>query len=623
MSRREHAARRRTGAAGCAYERTGRAILVAGVASSAVVFSRLLYDVFNTPKLLVVVTCGLALTGLGVVARCREHRLVLPRSGVTTAAAAFAVVAAVAALGSASPARAATGASNARGGLALYLACLVVFLAATVLYRASSPVPVVNALLVAAVPVLAYAAVQALGFDPFAWRSAGDAVVFSTFGNSNFFSAWAGVVSVLGAWSATRSGAPVRLRVAGGLLGVAAVAVGLVSESIQGPVAAFCGLAFMALAGLTDGGRHVRAGRWRAVVTTAVPLLLLLAGAVVAYAGAATASFGTRIGLWRAALSMGVDRPLTGVGLDLFADWYHAYRPVSDAVSRGLGRTADAAHSVPLQLLSGGGVPLLAAYLAFVAGVGLVLVRGIRRSHGEQRLLLGGLGGAWVAYQLQSLVSIDVPPLALLHWLLAGLIVAVAAPDIAGRVTACRHRAWSRSAAAATTAVAGVVVLALATPLRAEVAARRGVTFTARGDHARAEESFQTALRLNTWEPAYALGLARERAHRGDAAAAYQAYVLASARQPRGIAQALERARIADDARRHSEAAAAYADAVTIDPNSPPLLVEAARHHIRWGDPELALTLLARAVSLDGPTPLRTRLASEAQQADERRTEPG
>ena len=49
---------------------------------------------------------------------------------------------------------------------------------------------------------------------------------------------------------------------------------------------------------------------------------------------------------------------------------------------------------------------------------------GLRRTRGEQSLLLAALGGAWIAYHVQSGVSINVPPLLVLHWVVAGMVVA-------------------------------------------------------------------------------------------------------------------------------------------------------------------------------------------------------
>ena len=575
-------------------------------------------EIFNAPKLLAVLVAGVGLLLLVGVALMRGHRFTRRPSLLWTSAVLFAVMVTVAAVDSASPARSVAGGSNAHAGLALYLSCVALFVVTAAAYRQRDPSPVLRTLAVVAVPVVAYGLAQTLGMDPLRWRAtSGGPPIFSTFGNANFYSAWVGIVTVVCGWVAFDTRLRARWRWGAVALAVVAVITTVASRSIQGPIAGFIGLGVFAIAGLTDHGRHIRRGRrWRMLTIASVPVAVLAGGAlVVAARGGAGSSFTTRTGKWQAALAMFRDHPVRGVGLDLYADWYHTYRPVSEAVNRGVSRTADAAHNVPLQLLAGGGLPLFLAYAAFIVATAILIVRGIRSAHGDQRLLLGALGGAWVAYQVQSFVSIDVPPLAALHWVLAGLVLARAAPQRAPALQPCAHRPWSQPQALAATAVAVVVLLALSLPVRAEVAARRAVNLGAEGRHVEAEAAFATALQLNTWDPSIAIALARQRAGRGDEIPALQAYMVAAARQPRGLVQALERARIADRAKRHDDATAAYADAVTIDPNSPGIMVETARHHVRWGSAATAVTLLDRAVAIDGETQRRTRLLRRARAA--------
>lgn len=579
------------------------AVVVVVPALAAVLFSRVFLEVFNTTKLLVVVVGALFAGGAVVVAALRGHRLTVPRQPVWAAVAVFLVVAAAATAGSPSPWRSFVGASNASAGLALYAACAMLAVAAASAAARRQTDRVVRVLLVAAVPVIVYGVVQVAGADPLRWRStSGGPPVFSTFGNANFMSGWLGVVTVLAVWSATASAWTRPWRVFAAGVAVAALTVATASASIQGPIGAVTGCAVLAAAWLTDHGRHrARRRLLRTAAILALPLAVVATSAAMLLArGGAAQSFATRTGKWQAAAAMGFDRPLTGVGLDLFVDWYHLYRPISDAATRGVARTADAAHSVPLQLFAGGGVPLLVAYVLFVAAVGGTLLRAVRSAHGHHRLAVGALGGAWAAYLVQSLVSMDVPPLALLGWLLSGMIVGLAEPSRAPQFSTCRHRPWSQPAALAAAAAAGAVLLLVAIPVRADVAARRAIGLTADDRHAEAEDALRRALELNPWEPQYAVQLARLRASRGDHAQALQAYRLAATRQPRGIAQAVETPRVAHLAGDHQAASAGYDAALALDPRSPDLLLEAGRHHLRWGERERGAQLLERAAGIGG-----------------------
>ena len=567
------------------------------------VFSTLLLEPFNSAKLLVAVAGGVVLAGGLVAAVMRRHRPAVPRATVWLAMVAFVVLAITSTVGSAAVWRSLVGASNARAGLLLYLVCALLFAAASATAGRTTIDRFVRVLLIVAVAVMAYALVQAAGADPLRWRvRAGGPPIFATFGNANFLSGWLGVVSVLGVWAATASGWSGNWRRLAAVVVVGGLGVSAASASIQGPIAALAGTAVLVAAALTDHGRHRARRRWARQLAAALLPIGVVAGAALMLAarGGGAQSFATRTGKWQAAVAMAADQPLTGVGLDLFGDWYHAYRPLSDAVTRGISHTADAAHNVPLQLLAGGGVPLFLAYLAFVTAVAVTLVRGIRRSHGSQRMLLAGLGGAWVAYLVQSLVSMDVPPLAVLGWALAGLGVGAARPAAAVRFPACVHRPWSQLAALAGAVLAAAAILVITIPVRADVAARRAVSLTGQSRHAAAEDALRTALRLNPWEPSYAVQLARLRTGRGDHSQALEAYRLAVVRQPRGIPQAVEAPRVAAAAGDHELAAQAYDAALELDPRSPELLVEAARHGLRHGDRALALERLRLAAEYGG-----------------------
>ncbi len=76
-----------------------------------------------------------------------------------------------------------------------------------------------------------------------------------------------------------------------------------------------------------------------------------------------TNTVGVRWNYWRAGVSMFLDRPLLGMGLDQYGTWYTSYKPLQ-------GWAVRRAHSLPVQLAADGGLVLLAG---FVAAWGLVL----------------------------------------------------------------------------------------------------------------------------------------------------------------------------------------------------------------------------------------------------------
>ncbi|HVL98458.1 MAG TPA: O-antigen ligase family protein [Egibacteraceae bacterium] len=597
-------------------------LLVAG----ALIFSRATYDVFNTTKATVITLGAFATLAVGVVRVARTRRAVLPVTRVWLAVGAFLLAALVATLVSPTPLWSMVGHPGRHTGLAMYTVYAVLFGVALRLYRDHSPAHLAKALLAAAVPVSVYGLAQAAGIEPYGWNPVeGGPQVFATFGNANFFSAWLGIVTPLAVWGAlTHTWAP-GWRAGSGLLALLSVGACFASNSLQGVGAAVLGSTLVATVWLlTTGGRVGRlrvAGGGLAAVGLLAVGVGTGGGPFAAVRRGAAASLASRVPKWEVALAMFRDRPLTGFGLGDYAGWYHTYRPEAVAARDGLARAVDAPHSVPLDMLASGGLLLFVTYLAFVVLTGVALVRGLRRTGGEERLLFAAFGGAWVAYQAQALVSIDVPPLASLHWVIAGIIVAVGtrpplrewvlpgAPALPAARPGRKRKAQPKTVplAPAPPAVIGGLVVALLAgawvttlPLRADAAAMDGVRHSATGSTRGATDSYRRAADLAPWEPRYPSMLGGALNELGLEERAYEAYQEAVDRDPRGLTNVMNLARVAVSIDRHEEAAHWYARALELDPSTPIILVEVGRYWLAQGDVTDANALLERAVHLRG-----------------------
>ena len=125
---------------------------------------------------------------------------------------------------------------------------------------------------------------------------------------------------------------------------------------------------------------------------------------------------------WRSGWQMTLNNPVFGVGLDGFRDNYRTYkdsaaafRPIPDAV-------VDSAHNVFLDISSGGGIPLLVAYLGMIFITLLSTVRIFRRSE-SHKLVLAGIFSCWVAFTAQSLISMNNIGVAIWGWTFSGLLI--------------------------------------------------------------------------------------------------------------------------------------------------------------------------------------------------------
>ena len=128
---------------------------------------------------------------------------------------------------------------------------------------------------------------------------------------------------------------------------------------------------------------------------------------------------------WRAGLKMFESEPLTGVGLDRYGAFFKEFREVEYALRYGFEITSSNAHNTFIQFFATGGLFLGLSYLALIF---LVLVRGlqlVRNTEGDARALSLAILSTWVAFQSQSLISIDNIGLSIWGWVLGGIILSL------------------------------------------------------------------------------------------------------------------------------------------------------------------------------------------------------
>jgi hypothetical protein len=124
---------------------------------------------------------------------------------------------------------------------------------------------------------------------------------------------------------------------------------------------------------------------------------------------------------WEAAIRMLIDHPLFGVGMDGFGDWYKRSR-TQEIADFNAGITADTAHNIPLDIGSGGGIPLLLIYFGLISLALISIVRILRRTTSFD-LVFTSVAAAWFAYQAQSLISINQIGIGVWGWSLTGLLI--------------------------------------------------------------------------------------------------------------------------------------------------------------------------------------------------------
>jgi tetratricopeptide (TPR) repeat protein len=138
------------------------------------------------------------------------------------------------------------------------------------------------------------------------------------------------------------------------------------------------------------------------------------------------ASVSVRGFYWDAAIEMFRNYPLTGVGFDHYGYYFKELRSVEYPLRYGFDLTSSNAHNTFLQMFSTGGLFLGLSYLVLVISTLIVGLKLVKDSDSNQRVLSLGLLSAWIAFQAQSVISIDNIGISVWGWLLTGSIFGLA-----------------------------------------------------------------------------------------------------------------------------------------------------------------------------------------------------
>jgi O-antigen ligase len=310
-------------------------------------------------------------------------------------------------------------------GFIAYLVLAMVMLGAALLRAKKSFDRIVWALLIAGAINIIYAA-WAIAFGDFIGWSNPYGNILGLFGNPNFIGAFLGMFitgSIAFAFSAHFSWT---YRIAFIVLGLVALYEIKESHAVQGLVVTGAGLAMIGfyLVRAKTKGNSFTIGYLLAVAITGG---FALAGALQKGPLASIIykrSVSLRGTYWETGINMGMDKPFTGVGMDSYGNWYRAFRPDRALVDMpGVKVITNAAHNVVIDIFAYGGFPLLISYLAILF-VGIwAIVRVTLRNRSYDGTFVA-LATTWLAYQLQSIISINQMGLAIWGWLLLGVLVA-------------------------------------------------------------------------------------------------------------------------------------------------------------------------------------------------------
>lgn len=277
-------------------------------------------------------------------------------------------------------------------------------------------------LLAAGLISILYGIIQALKLDPIGWVNQYTPVI-GFLGNPNFQSSFVGFSGVMVFALLISKGVKPLFRAGYFVYLLAAAYVIKETASQQGFLVLLGGIAVIVFIWIT---------RLKVKFLTIPSLVLGVVGVILVTLGSLNsgplasvlykASVTYRGDYWRAGWKMTMENPLFGVGLDSYGDWYRRARTVEATLRRGPDVVSNAAHNVLLDFSSNGGFPLLIIYLFMMFLVVTAALKVIKRNSSFDPVF-SGLVAVWIAYQAQSIISLNQLGLAVWGWIISGLII--------------------------------------------------------------------------------------------------------------------------------------------------------------------------------------------------------
>jgi O-antigen ligase len=325
------------------------------------------------------------------------------------------------------------GENQRRNGFFTYLALTVFMLAAAVFVRLEA-VKRFNYVAFATGLVLGtYGLMQISGLDFIQWNNPYNAVI-STVGNPNFAAAIMAMMASIVFGPVLNDSFNVYYRFVSLFLTVILLITIYLSDARQGLIAFAIGVGVYViiwLYSIKSKLKHLVLGSSLLIGAFAI-LGMLQIGPLTSFLYKGSVS--VRGYYWRAGVEMFIDHPFFGVGFDRYGAYFKEFREVGYPLAYGFNITSSNAHNVPIQIFSTAGVFTGIAYMAILGFIVWRGIVGIRNNQGNERLLVASVFSAWLAYQAQSIISIDNIGISIWGWVLGGVVVGVSRQNFAANI---------------------------------------------------------------------------------------------------------------------------------------------------------------------------------------------
>ena len=309
-------------------------------------------------------------------------------------------------------------------GALSYFALICLAIGAALIAKTNYVEKVVYALLGTGLLTVGYGFLQTTGNDPVKWNNPYNSML-GFLGNPNFSSSFLGITSVAAVAFGLKVNNRIYLRIVSVIYVLLALYLIVKSQSQQGVLVFAAGTAIVLYLFIRSHSvlskpifrfTYLGLGSIAGIIVIMGTLNQGPLGDILYKVSVRQRGF-----YWRAAWEMMTANPIFGVGIDSFGDWYFPLRSANAAFYTPLTQS-NSAHSIFLDLGSGGGFPLYLINISLAVLTFIVGVKYLMRNK-DFNWAFAAIFGAWIAYEAQSVISINQLGVGVWGWTLMGLIV--------------------------------------------------------------------------------------------------------------------------------------------------------------------------------------------------------
>ena len=267
-----------------------------------------------------------------------------------------------------------------------------------------------------------YCTLQLLNLDFLPWNNPYNRII-GTVGNPNFSAALLGMLATSLIFISQKINKYFKYT-----LGAFIILLSILTNSLQGPLTAILGvMVYFSMINYQKFSKLI-ISVWSGLLTLIILIILSLTNVIkinqlnefILKSGSGE----NRIDYWEAGIKIFLKYPIFGVGPNSYQQYFGEFRSLRQVLRDGANIRPDQAHSVFIEMLADGGLVLGISWIIFASFITLRIIKSVRNNN-ENLNLLAGFSAIWIAYLIQSLISIDNLALTFFGFIGAGGVLAL------------------------------------------------------------------------------------------------------------------------------------------------------------------------------------------------------